>query len=81
VAKKLVVYHRRAGGSRSSRRCSSSSRNRSHPERAGYARNNLDKALTVGELAQAANLSPRQFSHAFRAETGQSPAKAIGICA
>jgi transcriptional regulator GlxA family with amidase domain len=28
-------------------------------------------------LARAANLSPRQFSRAFQAETGQSPAKAV----
>jgi transcriptional regulator GlxA family with amidase domain len=33
--------------------------------------------LTVVELAKAAHLSPRQFSRAFRAETGQSPAKAV----
>jgi transcriptional regulator GlxA family with amidase domain len=31
----------------------------------------------VEELANAAALSPRQFSRAFRAETGQSPAKAV----
>ena len=42
-----------------------------------YARENLHKALTVPELAEAARLSPRQFSRAFQAETGQSPAKAI----
>lgn len=29
------------------------------------------------ELADVAGLSPRQFSRAFRAETGQSPAKAV----
>ena len=29
------------------------------------------------DLADVAHLSPRQFSRAFRAETGQSPAKAI----
>jgi transcriptional regulator GlxA family with amidase domain len=33
--------------------------------------------FTVPELAEAACLSPRQFSRAFQAETGQSPAKAI----
>ena len=42
-----------------------------------YAKRNLDKGLTVERLAEAAHLSPRQFSRAFRAETGQSPAKAI----
>lgn len=34
-------------------------------------------ALTVDELAQVAALSPRQVSRAFRAETGQTPAKAV----
>jgi transcriptional regulator GlxA family with amidase domain len=33
--------------------------------------------LTVEKLAEAARLSPRQFSRVFRAETGISPAKAI----
>ena len=42
-----------------------------------YARRNLRKALSVEDLAQAAGLGPRQFSRAFRAETGMSPAKAI----
>ena len=42
-----------------------------------YARQHLRSALTVEELAEAAHLSPRQFSRAFRSETGQSPAKAV----
>ena len=42
-----------------------------------YARQNLRAPLTVEDLAEAAHLSPRQFSRAFRAETGQSPAKAV----
>jgi len=33
--------------------------------------------LSVDTLANAAFLSPRQFSRLFREETGQSPAKAI----
>ena len=32
---------------------------------------------SVEDLAAAAGLSPRQFSRAFRAETGTTPAKAI----
>ena len=35
-----------------------------------YAKRYLDEPLTVGQLAKAAHLSPRQFSRAFRAETG-----------
>ena len=38
---------------------------------------NLRNALSVEELAEVAHLSPRQFSRAFHAETGQSPAKAV----
>src|SRR5439155_13766176 len=41
------------------------------------AKRKHDTPLTVRRLAEAAHLSPRQFSRAFRAETGQSPAKAI----
>jgi AraC-like DNA-binding protein len=33
--------------------------------------------LRSTQLAEAAHLSPRQFSRAFHAETGQSPAKAV----
>jgi transcriptional regulator GlxA family with amidase domain len=39
-----------------------------------YAKRNLTSKLTVKQLANAAHLSPRQFSRAFRAETDQSPA-------
>jgi AraC-like DNA-binding protein len=42
-----------------------------------FARNNLRQPLTVEQLAEAARLSPRQFTRAFRAETGQSPARAV----
>ncbi|KAK48047.1 AraC family transcriptional regulator [Caballeronia jiangsuensis] len=42
-----------------------------------HIRRNLRNPLTIDELAGVANLSPRQFSRAFLAETGQSPAKAV----
>ena len=42
-----------------------------------HARRHLAQSLSVEELAAAANLSPRQFSRVFTAETGQSPAKAV----
>ena len=38
-------------------------------------RERFHRPLTVEELAEAAHLSPRQFSRVFHAETGQSPAK------
>jgi transcriptional regulator GlxA family with amidase domain len=78
VARKLVVYHRRAGGqSQFSALLELEPKSDRIQSALAYARRNLDKPLTVGQLAAVAHLSPRQFSRAFRAETGQSPAKAI----
>ncbi|ANY84625.1 AraC family transcriptional regulator (plasmid) [Microvirga ossetica] len=78
VAKKLVVYHRRAGGqSQFSALLELEPKSDRIQSALAYAKHNLDKPLTVEQLAEAAHLSPRQFSRAFRAETGQSPAKAV----
>jgi transcriptional regulator GlxA family with amidase domain len=44
-----------------------------------HIRRNLRNPLSVEELAVVASLSPRQFSRAFQAETGQSPAKAVEL--
>jgi transcriptional regulator GlxA family with amidase domain len=78
TAQNLVVDHRRPGG---------------QPQRSvlleiaptsdriqialDHARRNLHMSLTVERLADVANLSPRQFSRAFRAETGETPARAV----
>ena len=78
VARKLVVYHRRAGGqSQFSALLELEPKSDRIQSALAYAKRNLDAPLTVGRLAEAAHLSPRQFSRAFRAETGQSPAKAV----
>jgi transcriptional regulator GlxA family with amidase domain len=78
VARKLVVYHRRAGGqSQFSALLELEPKSDRIQSALAYAKRNLDTPLTVGQLAEAAHLSPRQFSRAFRAETGQSPAKAV----
>jgi transcriptional regulator GlxA family with amidase domain len=78
VARKLVVYHRRAGGqSQFSALLELEPKSDRIQSALAYAKRNLDKPLTVTQLAKAAHLSPRQFSRAFRAETGQSPAKAV----
>ena len=78
VARQLVVYHRRAGGqSQFSALLELEPKSDRIQNALAYAKRNLDKPLTVGHLADAAHLSPRQFSRAFHAETGQSPAKAI----
>lgn len=78
VAQKLVVYHRRAGGqSQHSALLELDAKSDRIQSALAYAKRNLREPLTVEELAAAAHLSPRQFSRAFRAETGQSPAKAV----
>jgi transcriptional regulator GlxA family with amidase domain len=78
VARKLVVYHRRGGGqSQFSTLLELAPKSDRIRMALGYARDNLHQPLSVPQLAEAAHLSPRQFSRAFQAETGQSPAKAI----
>jgi transcriptional regulator GlxA family with amidase domain len=78
VARELVVYHRRAGGqSQFSALLELEPKSDRIQSTLAYAKRNLNKRLTVGQLAEAAHLSPRQFSRVFRAETGQSPAKAV----
>ena len=78
VARQLVVYHRRAGGqSQFSALLELEPKSDRIQSALAYAKRNLDKPLTVGQLAGAARLSPRQFSRVFRAETGKSPAKAV----
>lgn len=78
VAKKMVVYHRRSGGqSQFSTLLELEPKSDRIQNALTFAKRNLHLPLTVEMLADAAHLSPRQFSRAFRAETGQSPAKAI----
>src|SRR5712672_2020831 len=78
VAKQLVVYHRRAGGqSQFSALLELEPKSDRIQSALAYAKRNLASPLTVKQLADAAHLSARQFSRAFRAETGQSPAKAV----
>jgi transcriptional regulator GlxA family with amidase domain len=78
IARKLVVYHRRTGGqSQFSALLELQPRSDRVQKVLAYARSNLRNELSVEELAEAARLSPRQFSRIFRDETGQSPAKAV----
>jgi len=78
VAKKLVVYHRRAGGQSQHSAMLELGASSDRIQRVlDYARSNLESALSVQELANVAHLSPRQFSRTFSTETGQAPAKAI----
>ena len=78
VAQMLVLYHRRGGGQSQHSVLLEMEPKTDRIQRAlEYARANLQLKLTVEQLADAARLSPRQFSRAFRVETGQSPAKAV----
>jgi transcriptional regulator GlxA family with amidase domain len=78
VARKLVMYHRRTGGqSQFSALLELEPKSDRIQSALAYARRNLAQRLSVEDLAEVAHLSPRQFSRAFLAETGQSPAKAV----
>ncbi len=78
VAKSLVVYHRRAGGqAQFSALLDLEPRSDRIRAALDFARQNLQRELSVDQLADAAHLSPRQFARAFRDETGQTPAKAV----
>jgi transcriptional regulator GlxA family with amidase domain len=78
VARALVVHHRRAGGqSQHSALLELDAKSDRVQDALVFARRNLHEPLSVERLAEAARLSPRQFSRVFRIETGQSPARAI----
>lgn len=78
VARKLVLYHRRAGGqSQFSSLLELEPKSDRIQSVLTYAKGHLSNRLSVEELAEVAHLSPRQFSRAFQTETGQTPAKAI----
>jgi transcriptional regulator GlxA family with amidase domain len=78
VARQFVLYHRRAGGqSQHSTLLDLEPKSDRIQNALTYARSNLKSPLSLDELAEAARLSSRQFSRAFRDETGQTPAKAV----
>lgn len=78
VARRLVMHHRRAGGqSQHSELLKLEPKSDRIQTALFFAKQNLAKPLSVEVLAEVANLSPRQFSRAFQAETGRSPAKAV----
>jgi transcriptional regulator GlxA family with amidase domain len=78
IAKRMVMFHRRAGGQlQHSTLLDLDAKTDRIQAALVYAKNNLHASLTVDRLAEAAHLSVRQFTRAFRAETGQSPAKAV----
>ena len=78
VARILVVDHQRAGGQpQISALLRIEPKSDRIQDALRYARANLREPLSVEDLARAARLGVRQFSRAFRAETGTSPAKAV----
>lgn len=78
IAQKLVVYHRRAGGqSQHSALLELAPKSDAVQSALVYAKQHLKAELSVERLARVASLSPRQFSRVFRAETGETPAKAV----
>ena len=78
VARILVVDYQRSGGqSQHSTLLEMNPKSDRIQDALTHARRNLGTVTSVEDLALAAGLSPRQFSRAFRAETGMSPAKAI----
>jgi transcriptional regulator GlxA family with amidase domain len=78
AAQELVVYHRRPGGQSQFSALLDIERTEGRfTSLLSWARERLDEALTVEELAAHANMSPRNFARAFTAETGVTPAKAV----
>ncbi|HKF72955.1 MAG TPA: DJ-1/PfpI family protein [Stellaceae bacterium] len=78
VAQELVVYQRRPGSQSQFSAMLDLEPESDRVRRAlGFAREHLGEMLSVERLADAAHLSSRQFGRAFRAETGETPAKAV----
>jgi transcriptional regulator GlxA family with amidase domain len=78
VAQHLVVYHRRYGGqSQFAASIDLAPKNDRIASAIGYARDHIAEVLTVESLAEAVGMSLRQFSRAFRVQTGTTPARVV----
>jgi transcriptional regulator GlxA family with amidase domain len=78
VARLMVINQRRMGGQKQHSALLDMTPKSDRIELVlAHIRQNLRSTLSVEELAAIASLSPRQFSRAFLAETGQSPARAV----
>ena len=76
VAQHLVVYHRRHGGqSQFAASVDLAPQHNRISAALSYARDHIAEDLTLERLADAAGMSRRQFSRAFRAQTGATPAR------
>ena len=78
VSQELVVHHRRLGGqSQFAPVFEASPTNARIAASLRYARDHIRSTFTVEQMADAAGFSLRQFSRAFRIETGLTPARAV----
>ena len=78
VAQELVVHHRRVGGqSQFAAAVECASTNERIAVALRYARDHIGTRFTVEQMAKIAGLSLRQFSRAFRLETGTTAARAV----
>lgn len=78
TAQQLVVYYRRPGGqSQFSALLHMECANGRFTSLLDHVRSNLCERHSVAALAEYACMSSRNFSRAFHAETGMSPAKAV----
>jgi transcriptional regulator GlxA family with amidase domain len=78
VAQHLVVYHRRHGGqSQFAASVDLAPMSKGVSAVLGYARDHIAEQLTLERLAEAVGMSRRQFSRAFRAQTGTTPARVV----
>jgi transcriptional regulator GlxA family with amidase domain len=78
VAQHLVVYHRRHGGqSQFAASVDLAPENDRIAAAIGYARDHIAEGLTVERLAEEIGMSLRQFSRAFRTQTGTTPARVV----
>lgn len=78
VARELLVYYRRPGGqSQFSTILELEPASPRIRKALAYAREHLQEALSVDQLAAVACIGPRQFSRLFQKETGETPARAI----
>jgi transcriptional regulator GlxA family with amidase domain len=78
TAQQLVVYYRRPGGQ--SQFSALLEMQRTDGRFAGlldHMRGNLNRRLSVTDLARFSCMSPRHFARLFRAEVGVNPAKAV----
>ncbi|WP_296945890.1 GlxA family transcriptional regulator [uncultured Massilia sp.] len=77
LARQMVAVYRRSGGQSQFSTADLAPASGRIQDALAYARRNLCRPLALDELADAARLSRRQFSRSFRAETGQTPARAV----